>query len=109
VDNGWFLHLPELRHHSLAANCSAFFGKCGASEYQGRTTFTGQELEPVLGFRGHTLTDVVKGFDDIRDAVKVVAEMSQTIDSFMVQHRQEMQSMQGNKRLIDRGCQFLCR
>ncbi|HEY6352495.1 MAG TPA: hypothetical protein VI636_24110 [Candidatus Angelobacter sp.] len=63
-------------------------------EYQGRTTFTGLELEPVLGFKGHALTDVVKGFDDIREAVKVVAEMSQKMDTFMLQHRQEIQSMQ---------------
>jgi len=63
-------------------------------EYQGRKTFTSQELEPVIGFKGHALTDVVKGFEDIRDAVRGVAEMSQKIDAFMHQHRQEIQSLQ---------------
>jgi len=63
-------------------------------EYQGKRTFTGKELDAVLGFRGHALTDVVKGFDDMRDAVKVVAEMSGKLDTFMLQHRQEVQAMQ---------------
>jgi len=63
-------------------------------EYQGRKTFTSQELDPVMGFRGHALTDVVKGFEDVRDAVRGVAEMSQKLDTFMQQHRDEVRSVQ---------------
>jgi len=63
-------------------------------EYQGRDNFSSRELESVIGFKGHALTDVVKGFDDIRDAVRGVATMAQKIDVFMDQHRQEIVSMQ---------------
>ena len=63
-------------------------------EYQGRKTFLAGELDPVIGFKGHALTDVVKGFDDLRDGVKGIAEMSQKLDEFMQQHREEIRSMQ---------------
>jgi dCTP deaminase len=46
-------------------------------EYQDRKNFTSRELDPVIGFKGHALTDVVKGFADVKDAVLGVAEMSQ--------------------------------
>jgi len=63
-------------------------------EYQGKRTFTAKELDAVLGFKGHALSDVVKGFEDIRDAVKVVADMSGKLDTFMRQHREELRAMQ---------------
>lgn len=63
-------------------------------EYQGRDNFTSRELDPVIGFKGHALTDVVKGFDDIRDAVRGVADMSQKLETFMQQHREEIRSSQ---------------
>jgi len=63
-------------------------------EYQGRRSFTSQQLESVLGFQGHALTDVVKGFDDLRDAVNSVSQMSSKLDTFMRQHQAEVQSMQ---------------
>lgn len=65
-----------------------------SGEYQGRKTFSAQELDSVMGFRGHALTDVVKGFDDVRDAVRGVAEMSNKLDTFMEQHRAEIRSSQ---------------
>ena len=40
------------------------------------------------------ITDVVKGFEDLRDAVKGVAEMSRKLDTFMQQHRDEVRSIQ---------------
>ena len=61
-----------------------------SGEYQGRKTFSARDLEAVIGFKGHALTDVVKGFDDIRGAVRGVAEMSQKLDTFMQQHRDEI-------------------
>ena len=63
-------------------------------DYQRRDYFSSEELSPVIVFKGHALTDVVKGFDDIRDAVRGVAAMAQKIDVFMEQHRQEILSMQ---------------
>lgn len=63
-------------------------------DYQGRESFSSRELEAVIGFKGHALTDVVKGFDDIRDAVKGVASMAKKLDTFMDQHRQEIRLMQ---------------
>jgi hypothetical protein len=45
-------------------------GRPYEGEYQGRDTFSSRELAPLIGFKGHALTDVVKGFDDIRDAVR---------------------------------------
>lgn len=63
-------------------------------EYQDRKNFTSRELDPVIGFKGHALTDVVKGFDDIRDAVLGVAEMSKKLDTFMNQHREEIRAYQ---------------
>jgi hypothetical protein len=63
-------------------------------DYQRRRNFTSEELDPVIGFRGHALTDVVKGFADVRDAVRGVAEMSRKLDTFMQQHSAEVRSMQ---------------
>jgi dCTP deaminase len=65
-----------------------------SGEYQDRKNFTSRELDPVIGFKGHALTDVVKGFDDIRDAVLSVAEMSKKLDTFMQQHRDEIRAYQ---------------
>ena len=48
----------------------------------------------MIGFKDHALTDVVKGFDDIRDAVRGIDEMSKKLDTFMQQHRDEIRSMQ---------------
>jgi deoxycytidine triphosphate deaminase len=62
--------------------------------YQGKTTFSAEELEPLIGFKGHALTDVVRGFEDIRDAVHGVAQMSQKLDTFMQQHLDEIRSSQ---------------
>lgn len=63
-------------------------------KYQGKRTFSAEELAPVIGFKGHALTDVVKGFEDIRDAVRGVAEMSQKLDTFMQQHSDEIRASQ---------------
>ncbi len=63
-------------------------------EYQGKKTFSAGDLEPVIGFQGHALTDVVRGFNDLRDAVQSVAEMSQKLDTFMEQHREEIRALQ---------------
>ncbi len=63
-------------------------------EYQGKKTFTAGDLEPVLGFQGHALTDVVRGFNDLRDAIQSVAEMAQKLDTFMEQHREEIRALQ---------------
>ena len=71
-----------------------------SGEYQGRTTFSAQDLAAVIGFKGHALTDVVEGFNDLRDAVRGVAEMSQKLDTFMQQHRDEIRSMQQFNRAI---------
>ena len=70
-------------------------------KYQRRKTFLAEELDPMIGFKGHALTDVVKGFQDIRDAVKGVAQMSQKLDTFLDQHRQEIHDAQRfNKNLM---------
>ena len=63
-------------------------------EYQGKKTFSAGDLEPVLGFQGHSLTDVVHGFNEIRHAVQGIAEMSGKLDTFMDQHRQEIRALQ---------------
>ena len=63
-------------------------------EYQGKKTFSAGDLEPVLGFQGNSLTDVVHGFNDIRNAVQGIAEMSKKLDTFMDQHRQEIRALQ---------------
>jgi len=44
-----------------------------SGEYRGRKTFSARELEPVIGFQGHTLTNVVHHFEGIRDVVRGVA------------------------------------
>ena len=69
--------------------------------YQGRQTFTVSELGPVLGFKGHALSDVVKGFDDIRDAVRGVAELSEKLTAFAKQHSDEIRmSQQFTQRIL---------
>ncbi len=78
----------EIEHLAVPAS------KGYSGEYQGRKAFSAGDLEAVIGFKGHALTDVVKGFDDIREAVRGVAEMSQKLDTFMQQHRDEIRSMQ---------------
>jgi dCTP deaminase len=72
-----------------------------SGDYQGRDNFSSRELAPVIGYKGHALTDVVKGFDDIRDAVRGVAEMSHRLDTFMKQHSDEIRhSQQFNQALL---------
>lgn len=58
-------------------------------EYQNRKSFTAQELESVLGYKGHGLTDMVEGFSEIREAIGSVAGLSQKFDDFLASYAKE--------------------
>jgi predicted transcriptional regulator len=83
-------HFVTMELEKLAVPASIGYG----GQYQNRKTFLAEELDPMIGFKGHALTDVVKGFEDIRDAVCSVAEMSGKLDTFMQQHREEIRESQ---------------
>jgi len=52
-----------------------------SGKHQNRKTFRAEELDPMIGFKGHALTDVLKGFEDIREAMKGVAALTQKIEA----------------------------
>ena len=58
-------------------------------EYQGRQTFTSKEIEPVLGYKGHGLSEVVQGFKEMREAFGKVATLSEKFDSFLESYREQ--------------------
>jgi dCTP deaminase len=57
--------------------------------YQRRKTFTAQELTSVIGFKGHALSDVVHGFDEIREAVMSLTSLSDKFDDFLTGYSQQ--------------------
>lgn len=60
-----------------------------SGEYQRRKGFSAQELEAVLGYKGHGLTDIVHGFGEIRDALTTVASFSKKFDDFLANYSQQ--------------------
>jgi dCTP deaminase len=72
-----------------------------SGEYQGRRGFTAQELQPVLGYKGHGLTDMVEGFAEIRDSLKSMAGMSSKFDEFLAKYTTENEkSAKFNRNLL---------
>jgi len=60
-----------------------------AGEYQNRKNFTAHELQAILGYKGHGLTDMVEGFGELRDAIGSVAGLSQKFDDFLASYTRE--------------------
>lgn len=75
----------SLEFHRLAAPASRPYD----GEYQGRESFTSKEVEPVLGYKGHGLSEVVAGFSEIREELKTVGALSQKFDSFLGNYEQQ--------------------
>ena len=57
--------------------------------YQGHTTFTAEEIEPVLGFRGHGLSEAVAGFTEIRQSISEVSNLSKKFDTFLERYEKQ--------------------
>ena len=58
-------------------------------EYQRRDTFTAKEIEQVMGYKGHGLSEVVRGFEEVRQAIHKVATLSEKFDSFLENYTQQ--------------------
>jgi dCTP deaminase len=72
-----------------------------AGEYQNRKTFTAQDLEAVMGFKGHALSDVVHGFEDIKSAIESVAGLSRKFDAFLDDYsKQNRENSEFNRALV---------
>lgn len=72
-----------------------------SGEYQNRKSFTAQELESVLGYKGHGLTDMVEGFGEIREAIGSVASLSRKFDDFLASYaRENNQNAEFNRGLL---------
>lgn len=70
-------------------------------EYQGRKSFTAEEIEQVMGYKGHGLSDVVRGFDEVREAINKVAAFSEKFDSFLESYeKQNRESAEFNRSLL---------
>lgn len=57
--------------------------------YQRRETFTASEIEPVLGYKGHGLSEAVAGFSEIRQSIGKVAGLSEKFDSFLESYEKQ--------------------
>lgn len=72
-----------------------------SGKYQRRKTFTAQELEAVLGHKGHGLTDMVQGFGEMREAIGSVAALSKKFDDFLDSYsKQNAESGEFNRALL---------
>jgi dCTP deaminase len=72
-----------------------------SGEYQRRKSFTAQELESVLGYRGHGLTDMVDGFAEIREGIASVAGLSKKFDDFLASYsKQNTEASEFNRSLL---------
>jgi dCTP deaminase len=72
-----------------------------SGKYQKRSSFTAQELDAVLGFKGHALTDVVQGFSDLKEAVESVAALSKKFDRFLSDYsEQNRENSEFNRALL---------
>ena len=79
----------SLELHRMAVPASRPY----SGEYQGRETFTAKEIEPILGYKGHALSEVVKGFGEIQGAIENVASLSAKFDSFLQNYQQQNQQL----------------
>jgi dCTP deaminase len=72
-----------------------------SGKYQRRKNFTAQELESVLGYKGHALTDVVEGFEELRQAISSIAGLSKKFDDFLASYsKQNAESQEFNRALL---------
>lgn len=72
-----------------------------SGEYQGRETFTAKEIEPILGYKGHGLSQIVEGFSEIHDAVGKVGDLSQKFDAFLESYdKQNKELAEFNRALL---------
>ena len=72
-----------------------------SGEFQRRKSFTAQELESVLGYKGHGLTDVVEGFAEIKQAIGSIAGLSNKFDDFLASYaKQNTESGEFNRSLL---------
>ncbi len=70
-------------------------------EYQGRSSFTAEEIEQVMGYKGHGLSDVVRGFDEVHAAIDKVAGFSEKFDRFLENYaKQNKEAADFNKALL---------
>jgi dCTP deaminase len=58
-------------------------------DYQGRSTFTANEIEPVLGYKGHGLSEAVAGFSELRQSLGKVAGLSEKFDNFLESYEKQ--------------------
>ena len=75
----------SLELHRLSRPAS----KAYSGEYQKRETFTAQELQAVLGFKGHGLGDIVHGFDELKNIVRQVGGLPEKFDAFLQSVKKE--------------------
>lgn len=72
-----------------------------SGEYQNRRAFSRQELETVLGYKGHGLTDIVSGFEELREGITSVAGLSRKFDNFLEKYTAEnAQTAKFNRALL---------
>lgn len=87
----------SLELHRLSSQPSKGY----TGEYQDRETFTAKEIEPVLGYKGHGLSQVVEGFEEVREAIEKVAMLSEKFDSFLGSYeKQNRELAEFNKALL---------
>lgn len=58
-------------------------------EYQRRSGFSAKELGPVLGYKGHGLSEAVAGFSELRQSIGKVAGLSEKFDSFLESYEKQ--------------------
>lgn len=72
-----------------------------SGEFQGKTTFTAKDIEPVLGYGGG-LGEVVKGFDDIHKSIERLSALPERFDSFLAGYEKQNQKVaEFNQKLIN--------
>lgn len=70
-------------------------------EYQGRDTFIAKEIEQVMGYKGHGLSEVVRGFEEVREAMNKVAALSEKFDHFLESYEHQNKELaEFNKALL---------
>jgi dCTP deaminase len=60
-----------------------------SGEYQNRKSFTAQELQSILGYKGHGLNDMMEGFAEIRESLSSMAGMARKFDDFLSKYTTE--------------------
>ncbi len=60
-----------------------------SGDYQNRETFDAREIEPVLGFKGQGLSQVVGSFTEIRQSLAALRDLPQQFKEFLQHYEKE--------------------